>query len=103
MAAGAGDGDAEAEAAEGSGDDRGGSAAFENDGGCDVLAVGAALKEMSHATEITLAFFAYIGTEEDGDGRHDAGVTKGGGDAKERGEASAVIADAGSLDAGAVG
>ena len=30
--------------------------------------VGAALEEMTHAAEVALAFFAYVGGEEDGDG-----------------------------------
>ena len=82
VAAGAGDGDAEAEAAEGAGDDGVGAAAFEGDGGGDAVAVGAALEEMAHAAEVAFALFAYVGGEEDGDGRGDVGVAEGGGDGR---------------------
>ena len=56
---------------------------------------------MTHAAEVALAFFAYVGGEEDGDGRGDVGVAEGGGDSEEGGEAGGVVADAGSVDAGA--
>jgi hypothetical protein len=58
---------------------------------------------VAHAAEVAFAFFAYVGGEEDGDGWGDAGVTEGGSDSKQGGEASGVVADAGSVDAGAVG
>jgi hypothetical protein len=103
VAAGAGDGDAEAEAAEGAGDGGVVASAFEDDGGGDAGAVGAAFEEMTHAAEVALAFFAYVGGEEDGDWGLDAGVTEGGGDGEEAGEAGGVVADAGSEDAGAAG
>jgi hypothetical protein len=102
VAARAGDGDAVAEAAESTGDDGGAAAAFERDGGGDACAVGAALEEMTHAAEIAFSFFAYVGGEEDGDGRCDVGVAKSGGDGEQAGEASGVVADAGGVDACAV-
>ena len=102
VAARAGDGDAEAKAAEGAGDDRGVAAAFERDGGGDAVAIGAALEEVTHAAEVAFAFFAYVGGEEDGDGRGDVGVAEGGGDGKKAGEAGGVVADARGVDARAV-
>jgi len=103
VAAGAGHGDAEAEGAECSGDDGGVAAAFEDDGGGDAVAVGAALEEVSHAAEVALAFFAYVGGEEDGDGWGDVGVAEGGGYGQQAGESGDVVADAGSLDSMGVG
>ena len=102
MAAGAGDGDAEAQAAKGSGDGGRGSSSFEDEGGGDAGAVGAVLEEMTHATEVAFAFFTYVGGEEDGDGRGDVGIAQGGDDGEEGGQAGAVVADAGGVDAGSV-
>ncbi|MCU1225825.1 MAG: hypothetical protein JWQ42_3918 [Edaphobacter sp.] len=103
MASGAGDGDAEAEAAEGLGDDGGGAAAFEGDGGGDTSAIGAPLEEVAHAAEVALALFAYVRGEEYGKGWGDVGVAERCGDAEEGREAGCVVADAGGIDASAVG
>jgi hypothetical protein len=54
---------------------------------------------MVHAAEVAFTFLPYVGGEEDGAGRIDAGVTKGGGDGEERGEAGSVVADSGAVDA----
>jgi len=58
---------------------------------------------MAHAAEVALALFPYIGDEEDGDGRGDVGKAEGCSDAQKRGEAGDVVADAGGIDASAVG
>ncbi len=58
---------------------------------------------MTHAAEVALAFFAYVGGEEDGDGC--GGCWRSGGAAamaRMGGEAGAVVADAGGVDAGGV-
>jgi hypothetical protein len=58
---------------------------------------------MTHAAQITLALFAYVGGEKNRDGGLDVGVAKRGGEGQESGEAGAVVADSGSVDAGAIG
>ena len=78
-------------------------AAFEDDGGGDAVAVGAALEEVAHAAEVAFAFFAYVGGEEDGDGWGDVGVAEGGGYGEQAGESGDVVADAGGVDAVGVG
>ena len=50
----------------------------------------------------SLALFAYVYGEEDGDGWGDFGEANGGGDGEETGESGGVVADAGSEDAGGV-
>jgi hypothetical protein len=99
VAAGAGDGDAEAAAAEGSCDYGVGASTFEGERGGDTSAVRAVGEDVAHAAEVTFAFFAYVGGEEDGDWRLDVGVAKGGGEGEQGGEACGVIADAGGEDA----
>ena len=54
----------------------GGPAAFESDGGSDAASIGAAFEEVAHAAEVAFALFAYVGGEEDCDGRMDAGIAK---------------------------
>ena len=102
VAAGADEGDTEPEAAEGSGDDGGVAAAFEDDGGGDAVVVRGLGEDLAHSAEVSLAFFAYVGSEEDGDGWLDVGVAKGGGDGEEAGEAGGVVTDPWSVDAGGV-
>ena len=99
VAAGAGDLDTETARAEGAVDDRGGTAAFERDGGADSIRVGRGRREeMPHAAEVALAFFADVGGEEDGHGRcvsgFGLGEVKRGGDGEQRGEAGAVVSGA---------
>jgi hypothetical protein len=60
------------------------------------------LEEVAHAAEIALAFFAYIGCEQDGNRRRDVGVAKGGGDAEQGSEAGGVVTDAGGIYAGTI-
>ena len=57
---------------------------------------------MAHAAEVAFALFAYVGSEENGDGGSDVGVAEGRGYGEESGETGAVVADAGSEDAGRV-
>jgi hypothetical protein len=54
---------------------------------------------MTHASEVALAFFAYVGGEENGDRWGDVGVAERGGDSEERGETGTVVADARCVDA----
>ena len=103
VAAGAGDVDAETAAGQGAGDDRVGAPAFERDGGGDAMGVGAGVEEMAHAAEVALAFFAYVGGEEDGHGRGDSrlglSAVQRGGDGEQSGEAGGVVAGSGAEDA----
>ncbi len=103
VSSGTGDGDAKAPAAEGAGDDGAAAAAFEDDGCGDAIAVGGAGEQMAHAAQVADALFADVCGEEDGDGWLDLGVTERGGEGEQTGEAGGVVADAGSLDTGAVG
>ena len=100
VAAGAGDGDAEASAAEGAVDYGGVAAAFEGDGGADAFGVGRGfgVEEVAHAAEVSFAFFANVGGEEDGAGWGDLGVGEGGGEGEESGEAGGVVAGSGGED-----
>ena len=102
VSSGAGDGDTEATATEATGDDGVAATTFEGDGGGDAVAIGLVGEEVAHAAEVALAFLAYIGCEEDGDGWFDVGVVECGGHGEEAGESGGVVADAGSGDAGGV-
>jgi hypothetical protein len=103
MAAWASDGDSEAAAAKSAGDYCVEAAPFECDGSGDSVAVKAVSEDVTHTAEVSLALFAYIGGEDYRDGRDDMGITKGGGDGEEAGEAGTVIADPRGVDAGRVG
>ncbi len=58
---------------------------------------------MTHAAEVAFALFAYVGGEEDRDGRGDFGEAESGSNGEESGESGGVVADAGSEDARGVG
>jgi hypothetical protein len=53
----------------------------------------------AHAAEVAFAFFADVGYEEDGAAGPDLGFLDGAGDGDERGEACAVVGDAGCAQA----
>ncbi len=100
VAAGAGDEDFEAAGGEGFGGDVIGAGAVEDDGGFQVRAIG--FDEGAHAAEIAFAFFADVSDEEDRATRLDPGFLDGARDGDERGEAGAVVGDAGGAQAFAV-
>jgi hypothetical protein len=54
---------------------------------------------MAHSAEVSFAFLADVGGEEDGDGGSELGVLHGGGDGEECGEAGGVVAGTGGKDA----
>jgi hypothetical protein len=60
-------------------------------------------EDVTHASEVALTFFAYVGGKDDGDGWGDAGVAEGGGDGEEASQACAVVADAGGIDSRRIG
>ncbi len=99
VTAGAADCDAEAAAAKGGGNGCGGAGAFEGGDGGDAFAVEAVTEKMTHAAEVPLAFFAYVGAEEDWERAGDGGVAQGGGDGEQGCEACGVVAGTGSEDA----
>jgi hypothetical protein len=55
---------------------------------------------MADAAEIAIAFFADVGDEEEREGGDDSELMKCGGEGPERGESGAVVADAGTEQAG---
>jgi len=70
-----------------------GTGTVENDGGFEFGAIG--VYESAHAAEIAFSFLADVGDEEDGAKRSDFSFVQATGDGDKRGEAGAIVGDAG--------